>query len=237
MDATWPPARLFRLGPWCLRDGAGGGQRVSAATAEGPVQRPDIAAAEDAMRAMEQTPLFMLREGEEALDSLLAAEGYALHDPVALYTAPITLLTSKPVPPVSAFTIWPPLAIQYDLWTAAGIGAPRQAVMARAAGPKTAVLARQNDRPAGTAFAACDGKTAMVHAIETVPSLRRLGVGTNMLRAAAHWAQDQGMTTLALAVTRANDAACGLYSSLGMQVAGYYHYRIKQGREPATEQS
>ena len=44
-DGTWPAAAIKRLGPWTLRDGQGGGKRVSAATAEGPVQKTDIRAA------------------------------------------------------------------------------------------------------------------------------------------------------------------------------------------------
>jgi N-acetylglutamate synthase len=35
MEATWPPAATTRLGPWLLRDGKGGGKRVSAATLAG----------------------------------------------------------------------------------------------------------------------------------------------------------------------------------------------------------
>jgi len=30
VEATWPPARQWDRGPWTIRDGAGGGQRVSA---------------------------------------------------------------------------------------------------------------------------------------------------------------------------------------------------------------
>ena len=52
-------------------------------------------------------------------------------------------------------------------------------------------------------------------------------VARNMMRAAAIWAQNHGATTLALAVTRSNVSANALYSSLGMTVVGYYHYRIK----------
>ncbi len=114
-----------------------------------------------------------------------------------------------------------------ELWTAGGIGPARQAVMDRVAGPKTGILARADDTPAGTAFVACDGKTAMIHAIHVAPELRRRGAAGNIMRAAAHWAQDQGAETLALAVTRANDAANHLYASIGMKVVGYYHYRVK----------
>lgn len=210
-----------------IREGQGGGQRVSAVTAEAPVTVDDLPLAEAEMEKLGQTPLFTVRDGEEALDRMLEAAGYRIHDPVALYAIEVGKLTDRPVPPVSAFSIWPPLAIMRDLWTAGGIGPARQAVMDRVTGPKTGLLARADDAPAGAAFIACDGKTAMIHAIHIVPELRRRGAASNIMRAAAHWAQDQGAETLSLAVTRANDAANALYSFIGMQVVGYYHYRLK----------
>jgi hypothetical protein len=45
------------------------------------------------------------------------------------------------------------------------------------------------------------------------------------MREAAFWAQDQGASHLALAVTQGNTGGNALYSSLGMQVVGQYHYR------------
>ena len=67
-EGTWPPARSWVQGPWTLRDGAGGGKRVSAATALGNVTDGDIAQAEAEMRGIGQHPLFMIREGEGVLD-------------------------------------------------------------------------------------------------------------------------------------------------------------------------
>ena len=63
MEATWPPARTQHLGPWTIRDGAGGGKRVSAATADGIWTEADLAQAEAAMRAQGMRPLFLIREG------------------------------------------------------------------------------------------------------------------------------------------------------------------------------
>ena len=166
----------------------------------------------------------MIRDGDDALDALLDAQGYRINDPVVLYAIDIAALTALPVPPVSAFTLWPPLAIMADLWAAGGIGPARIAVMNRVNGPKTGILTRASDQPAGTAFVAIHDNFAMTHAIEVTAPLRRQGVGVNILRMAAHWAQDHEATHLTLAVTRANAAANHLYSSLGMQVVGYYHY-------------
>ncbi|MCG6901450.1 MAG: GNAT family N-acetyltransferase [Rhodobacter sp.] len=227
LDATWPSARTRRIGPWTIRDGQGGGKRTSATTAEAAVLPDSIARAEMEMSALGQPHLFMLRPGEEALDAELAARGYDVIDPVVLYAAPLGQLTDVKPPPVATFTIWPPLAIMADLWAAGGIGPARLAVMQRAIAPKTAILARQADQPAGAGFVAIHDGIAMIHAIEVAPAHRRSGVGTNILRAAAHWAQAQGASYLALAVTRANTGANALYSNLTMQVVGHYHYRIK----------
>lgn len=227
MEATWPPARSFRAGPWRIRKGQGGGQRVSATTAEGPWQPADIALAEAEMAALGQAALFLIREGDEALDAALAVRGYRINDPVVAYAAPAAELAAVEVDGMAAFAHWPPLAITRDLWAEGGIGPARMAVMERVAGPKAAILARTDDRPSGAAFVAVSGDLAMLHALEVVPEMRRRGSAHNMLRAAARWAQDQGATTLALVVTEANGSARALYASLGMVVVGKYHYRLK----------
>lgn len=226
LEATWPAAARHAAGDWLVREGQGGGKRVSAATAEGPGAIGDIAGMEAAQAALGQRPLVMIRPGEEALDAALAARGYGVVDPVVGYVAPVATLTAD-LPHLAAFDIWPPLAIQCEIWAAGHIGPERLAVMDRAAGPKTALFARSNDRPAGAAFVAIHGDTAMLHALEVLPALRRQGAGRHLLVAAANWAAGQGAQTLSLVVTVANAGARTLYASLGMGVVGQYHYRQK----------
>ncbi|MCI5111354.1 MAG: GNAT family N-acetyltransferase [Marivita sp.] len=225
-EATWPPADRTPAGPWILRNGAGGGKRVSAATAEGDWREEDLAAAETAMRMLGQDALFMIREGEKALDAALAARGYEIIDPVNLWVCPIDRLTDTPIPRVLAFAIWEPLAIMRDIWAAGGIGPARIAVMERAKGPKTGILGRLNDKPAGTAYCAISQGVAMVHALEIAKSQRRKGMGAWLMRQAAHWAKDNGADWMSVICTQVNAGANGLYASLGMQVVGQYHYRI-----------
>ncbi|WP_040671623.1 GNAT family N-acetyltransferase [Rhodobacter ferrooxidans] len=225
LEATWPPAARQSLGPWCIRDGQGGGKRVSAATAEGDWTAQDIPAAETAMQALGQPALFLIRDGDAALDAELASRGYRIVDPVVAYAAPCD--TIAPPDLMTAFPHWPPLGIARDLWEAEGIGPERLAVMDRAAGPKTVILGRAGDRAAGVAFVAIHGPSAMLHALEVAPDRRRLGVASNILRASAHWAQDNGAGTLSLVVTTANAGARALYASLGLQAMGQYHYRQK----------
>ncbi|UWQ75274.1 GNAT family N-acetyltransferase [Leisingera sp. M658] len=227
-EATWPPASTRGLGPVTLRDGQGGGSRVSAATVHGTASDAEIAAAEDAMRAMGQDGLFMIRDGETELDAQLAARGYAVKDPVNLWTCPAAHLTDIPVPRVTAFCVWEPLAIQREIWEQGGIGPERLAVMQRVQGPKTGLLARHKDKPAGAGFVAIHNGVAIVHALEILPHQRRCGMGAWMMRQAAFWALENGAGELAVLCTKRNEGANGLYASLGMKCTGQYHYRILQ---------
>lgn len=224
-DVTWPPASARRLGPWLIREGAGGGQRVSAATAESPPTEADLPPAEDAMRALGQPRLFRIHAGDGALDAMLAARGYGVVDPVTLWAAPVDRLATEHAPRVTVFTVWEPLAIQVDIWAAAGIGPGRIAVMHRAPPPKTTLMGRINDHPGGTAFLAADGAVAMLHALEVLPHQRRHGMARWFLREAAFWARDHGAAHLAAICTQDNTGANALYASLGMEPVGQYHYR------------
>ena len=224
LDATWPPARSFEVGPWIIREGAGGGQRVSAATLNGDACAEDVVEAESAMRAIGQQPLFMIRHEETTLDGWLTKRGYEVVDPVAIYSADVSSL-AQPVKPATILPAWPPLAIQSEIWAAGGVGESRLAVMRRATIEKTALLGRQGDRAVATTFVARHGGIAMLHALEVMPAARRRGVGATMMMAAANWAALHGATTLALMVTRDNTPANALYRSLGMSEVGQYHYR------------
>lgn len=227
MEDTWPPAAVTRVGPWTIREGKGGGKRVSAASAAGAWDEGDLPAAEAAMEAIGQPQLFIIGAGEDALDQALAARGYRVVDPVLAYSGATTDLGAGPIAPLAAFAHWPPLAVARDLWAEGGIGPARLAVMDRVAGPKTAILGRSSDRAAGVAFVALAHGCAMLHALEVTPARRRAGVARDILRAAAAWAAAQGAGTLAVVVTEANGPARALYASLGMAVVGHYHYRQK----------
>ncbi|MBL9047834.1 MAG: GNAT family N-acetyltransferase [Tabrizicola sp.] len=221
IEATWPPARTWRNGAFALRDGDGGGKRVSAATCEGDWDETGLSELEAAMAE----PLVMVRPGQEQLDRALDARGWQLIDPVVAYAAPVSDLAAK-LPPLSAFAHWPPLQIACSIWEEGGIGPERIRVMQRVDLAKCALLARQGDRPSGAAFVACRKDEAMLHALEVRPDYRRQGTGTALMQAAANWARDQGAKRLFLVVTEENQAARALYHRLGMQVVGRYHYRM-----------
>ena len=227
LEATWPAAELTQRGPFLLRRGAGGGQRVSAATATGAATEDDIARAERAMAAWGQAPLFMLRPEEEALDAVLERRGYRIKDPVTLYAAPSAAMIEPRPHRLRHIRVWPPVAVQEEIWQAGGIGPGRLDVMRRAAGARTTLLGRIGQRPAATAYVGVHDGIAMLHALEVAPEGRRQGLGRDMMRGAALWARDAGAEVLTVVVTDANAAANALYSGLGMTPVTRYHYRVR----------
>ena len=115
-------------------------------------------------------------------------------------------------PPVSCFDIWPPLAVQDEIWTQGGIGPERRAIMDRAGGPKTSLFGRINDRPAGTAFIAIHDGLAMLHALEIAGPARRKGLARLMVRAGAAWARDHGARLFTVLVTRGQRRGAGAFT-------------------------
>ena len=218
LEATWPAASMTRHKGWTLRNGAGGGKRVSATTMDDP--SADLGAVRD-------QPLFMVRGSQDDLDTKLDAAGYAVVDPTLLYTCPIATLTIDPLPLAKTYAVWEPLHCMVEIWATGGTGPERLAVMDRVTGPKTGVLGRDKDSPVGAAFVAIHGDTAMIHSVEVLPDHRRQGVARRMMYQAAHWARRQGAAHFSLAVVKANDGANALYTSMGMQCVGQYHYRKK----------
>lgn len=229
LDATWPAVATKASGGWLLREGGGGGKRVSAASRTAP--DAEFSGAADAMCALRQTPLFQVRGDEPDLDEALAAAGYEVVDPVWLYAARAAELVDGKSEQSRVYRGQLPVAAMQEVWAAGGIGPARLAVMDRAAAPKAWLMTRIDDRPAGVAFVSVSGDIAMIHAIEVADAYRRRGAGRALMSGAATFAVDNGAAWLALAVTKANAGANTLYQSLGMKVVAGYHYRVLDQQE------
>jgi len=230
--ATWPAKALHPAGAFTLPEGAGGGQRVSAARLSDPgaadAAEADIDRATAGLAELGQAPVFMVLDHQTGLEARLNARGFAPKDATLALSIPTAQLAAPP-PPVSCFSIWPPLAIQTEIWAKGGIGAARLAVMDRVTGPKVSLLGRTQDRPAGAAFVAIHDGIAMLHALDILADRRRKGLGVVMMRAAADWALAQGADQFCVLVTSENQPALGLYASLGFNAVGQYHYRNLTG--------
>lgn len=224
-ETTWPAAEYADTGGFRVGRGLGAGGRVSSARVIGPWTADDIAAVEDISRNWDQPPMFRVLDEDAPLAAALQQAGYRSEKPTVNMSAPLDGLTDIPIPPVTTFSVWPPLAIQREIWVAGNIGPARQAVMDHADLPKTSILGRTNDRAAGTGFVAIANQVAMIHAVEVRAEWRRRGLAGWMIREAAFWARDNGATRMGLAVTRANTGAIAAYRGLGFQeVAAYSYY-------------
>ncbi len=230
LEATWPPARRWREAGFTLRDGQGGGKRVSAATLAADLAGADVTRAEAAMRKAGGPVLFRVRDDQRDLDEVLAGRGYHRVDPTLIYTAAAETLLNPAQAPLDAVASETLLGIAQDIWALGGIGPARLNVMHRASFPRAFLLARLDDRAAGTGFLALHQGTAMVHALEVRPPVRRRGAARAMIHRAAKWAHSKGAAQIALAVTEGNTAANTLYQTLGMTVSGRYHYREETTR-------
>jgi GNAT superfamily N-acetyltransferase len=220
IEATWPAAAYTSVGSFTRRKGAGGGKRVSATTLNADFDLAEFQSVAD-------DPLFSVRSDQSDFDGALDALGYQIVDPSILYECPIELFASQELPRVTAFDIWPPLQIMCDVWDVGGISKQRRDVMERATCEKTSILGRITDRAAGAAFAGLYQGVTMVHALEIDPDHRRKGLAGSMMICAAKWGVSKGSDTFAVVTTEANEAANALYTTLGMTVAGRYHYRKK----------
>ncbi|MEM0976217.1 MAG: GNAT family N-acetyltransferase [Pseudomonadota bacterium] len=209
IDATWPAAAVHKIEGWTLREGRGGGKRVSAATGSGK-----ISVVEEAHRKLGQEALFMIRPADTELDQRLASQGYSIIDPVVIMAK--SLVQNSTGEPVE--TVATPDTIR--IWDAGGVGEERRAVMARASGPKTVI-----QQAGGCSFVACHGDVAMIHALEVSPLYRRRGIAREIERAACDWAPTRKIAALTVA---SNEPSRALFKTAGYCEVARYHYRIKK---------
>jgi len=214
LHATWPAQKSWEDGAWTHRESSGGGNRVNASTR-----------LEDSSEVPNST-LVMGRPRQPYLDQALEQARYRMRDATLALTMPVPEAPEAP-PLVTTFLGWEPLEAHRMIWQQDGIGPERLAIMDRVASPKTALLGRINDRPAGAGFAACHNGIAMVHALSVLEANRRQGLAQRMMMRAMVWARAQEAHTLAVLVTKANKPAIALYERLGMRADSSYHYRVK----------
>jgi len=232
LEASWPAPDYAEAG--AFRVGRAGADPALGAAAlrsrDAAWQDEDLQRAFDLHASWQQPPIFRLADdADPALVAALTQRGLQPAREMRMLAVGIDRLTTQPVPRVTSFAVWPPLAIQRDLWAEMGLDAARQAIMDRVALPKSAILGRTDDRAAGVAFVAASDGLAVLHALEIVPSLRRQGLAGWMMREAGFWATAQGCDRLCLAVAADNAAAIALYRKLEFQDAGGFRYFAPPG--------
>ena len=215
IDQTWPAAKYIENDNWLFREGRGGGKRVSAASALNANASVEVALKQ--FNDFNKRPLFMLKDGDRAIDEALAKLDFAIIDPVDVMAIGVDNSDDD----IEKFCHDAPTKIAKEIWAEGGIEKPRLDVMARAKCAKTYL---QIDNGA-VAFAAIWNEIAMVHALEVQRSARRQGMGKRMMQIALTWAEGQGARELVVLTVKANKPAQQLYRNMGFRDVAHYHYR------------
>jgi|TARA_Y200000002_G_scaffold327947_1_gene291318 GNAT superfamily N-acetyltransferase len=228
LEDTWPPEQVIHFNDWIIRISDGAGKRASAISLEGTWEETSFRKLKDLLKKLGKSEIFMIYQSDSLFEKELDKLNYQVFDKSYIFEIPVTeLIKSKP-PPISMFSIWPPLHIQKELWNSNGIGWQRQSVMNRASQIKTSILGRWSDNPVASAFIAKSGNVAFLHALVVDENFRQQGVAKALMRHAGQWAHKHNCSKLMVVTTEANVAATSLYTSLEFQLVNKYHYRIPE---------
>jgi len=167
------------------------------------------------------------------LDEELAARGWRAYDLTHVMTGSVSSLcervpASSDLPPVecsdSATDEWmtlyhyrgrelPPIARRV-------LGAADHAVFASV---------RDGDQVIAIVRGALASGWLGVTALEVLPSARRRGLGSHVMRGLAEWAVEHGARSIYLQVDTANEVAVSFYDRLGFHRHHQYQYRVAPG--------
>ena len=228
LEDTWPPEQVIHFDDWTIRVSDGAGKRASAISLERTWEETSFRKLNDLLKKLGKSEIFMIYQSDSLFEKELDKLNYQVFDKSYIFEIPVTeLIKSKP-PPISMFSIWPPLHIQKELWKSNGIGWQRQSVMNRVSQIKTSILGRWSDNPVASAFIAKSGNVAFLHALVVDENFRQQGVARALMQHAGQWAEKHSCAKLMVVTTEANVAATSLYTSLEFQLVNKYHYRIPE---------
>ena len=228
LEDTWPPEQVIHFDNWTIRISDGAGKRASAISLEGTWEETSFRKLKDLLRKLGKSEIFMIYQAGSLFEKKLNKLNYQVFDKSYIFEIPVTELTKSKPPPISMFSIWPPLHIQKELWNSNGIGWQRQSVMNRVSQIKTSILGRWSDNPVASAFIAKSGNVAFLHALVVDENFRQQGVARALMQHAGQWAEKHSCAKLMVVTTEANVAATSLYTSLEFQLVNKYHYRIPE---------
>ena len=226
LEKTWPPQKVIYFADWTIRISDGAGKRASAISLEGSWEEASFKKLKNFLKKLGKSEIFMIYEPDSLFENELDKLNYQIVDKSCVFEIAVPELIKNKPPPISMFSIWPPLNIQKVLWNSDGIGWQRQAIMHRANQPKTSILGRWSDNPVASAFVVKSGNVGFLHALVVDQNFRRQGVARALMQHAGQWANKHNCKRLMVVTTEANTAATSLYTSLEFQLVNKYHYRI-----------
>ncbi len=234
---AWPAAEVEELDGFRLRATSGVTRRANSVWTSGerafrlPLEQR-IERAEQFYEARGLACCFQLTPlSEPGLDAVLAARGYELDAPVAIELASATELAARPAD--ARVRVERQLgAAWFEVSAAKGRFADAQAtyrgLLERLGARADFALAELDAEPVAVALGVADGDWYGVFSMLTLPSARRRGLGSALLRALARAALERGASRLYLQVERDNASARSLYAAHGFRERYGYHYRVRR---------
>ncbi|KNX36498.1 GNAT family N-acetyltransferase [Luteipulveratus halotolerans] len=234
MVAGMPPLRRDWLGRWLLRSADGYTGRGNSLL---PLGDPGLPLGS----AMAEVERWYADRGRPPLVQLFGPVGFAVaEDPIGAWaldhdwqvfqqtlvmTAPADLLAAASAPDVRVEA----LARPDERWWSGTTGREQEhratlAAMLDQVDDGAYLVATVDGQVAAIGRAAFSQGWAGVFAVHVLPAFRRRGLARAVMRAAAAEAQTRGVRSAYLQVSADNDAAVGLYRSLGFDVHHEYWY-------------
>jgi len=230
----WPPEETAQLGDWTLRASGGVTGRANSVRVAGRPGAPLDEALEQVTRwyADRGLPPLVQVPVPSAYDDALAARGWGVARRTVLSTAATTevqrhatgtdrVVTERSATPSSEWLALVEPDLDPDALTRILVR-PAEVVFVTARDASThELLGTGRASAAGSAV----GRWAGVTSIVTTPAARRRGVARAVMGELATWAEENRCPSSYLQVLATNDAAHGLYDSLGFAVHHAYEYR------------
>ena len=233
----WRPLEREDLGQWRLRAAGGFTGRANSVLPLGPPDRPvdeALAVVRDWYWARTLVPRFQVPLPLAAdLDDVLRADGWSAYDPVLVMVADVTpalMLATDRVP--GRDDLITTVADEPDQrWLAtyryrgAELPPGARTVLVNADRPLFFTTSTRDGTVLAVARAALTGPWAGVTAVDVVPSARRSGVGTLVMRDLLADVGRRGARHVYLQVAADNAPARALYDALAFVEHHRYHYR------------
>jgi GNAT superfamily N-acetyltransferase len=236
---AWPAAQQYLLDGYVVRFAQGYTKRANSVNRLRP---PRIAPAElvplceDLYRTRGLPPIFRLIDSAEsaALDGFLAQRGYQMLDQTAVMTCATAVAADGAAALQGAFAAQF-VPMELDAWLDAymrlGQAAPHtraahRAILQAIVPPRLFAALLVAGEPLACGMGVLDRQRFGLFDIVTHAAHRRQGLGGQLVRQMARWAQERGAAACYLQVVERNSAARSLYARLGFTDAYGYWYRI-----------
>jgi ribosomal protein S18 acetylase RimI-like enzyme len=231
---AWPAPREFFLDGWIFRFSGGQYRRPNAVSPLKGARRAAelvIPAAEALYRACGQAVIFRVIEIADEIDTLLAAEGYALGEAVLTLAADLRGVGAE-LPHNLSFSSeatpeWLEAKREWDQTSDADHQTYRT-MLATIVAPKIFAALTLDEQIVSRAYGVLHDGLLVLESVATHPACRQRGLGRQAIGGLLAWGKAAGAEAACLQVVANNTPALALYRSLGFRHDLYrYHYRTK----------